>query len=828
MAKHSPSDEGNEIDLQTENLETTLQKLQDLKTGETPSGDIMKLKRLVLIFKKKYKQALEELSQKERSQSANVKETDGKLQEAIEDNAALIEQQAHLKNLLLKEKEQTLELSRRIEQKEQENDELKRLGALSGSNTLEGDGSKQEIERLKQKLTEAEELSYQLEKQKRRYEEVLRDRTYSEEGVAAAAIEERWKKEFESLKEKSFLLEKEYKEKLWLQKEELQLAKQEAALLKEKSRPSEKSQNLSHPEVERKLAASRQEKEAVELQKLHLKEEISLLQEELLAVKAELTHAKLHAIGAKESDVPIRNLNSLKEEIRAQRLRIEQLMKVISERERRISELQKYEFSFKKVTEINQQYEKEAASLKVSLSEMKEQKDSLEKESNEAHVHSRQLTLAVDHLRGKCEELKLDCKTFQTEFEKAEAQVFEMKEEASLLKEKQEELKKALVSSEAAAQENLTELKLTTSELERIQRDCQYLETQVKRQADSLMEVSQKLQKAEDEKQQLKNELSQTQAVSTSLQKELEMMKQTLVKGLKEARDIKQYYQSLANEKSAVLQKTTLMQQHIRELTEELKGRDRSLEDLQKQLEESREELHNADLKIAREKERNKEQIHEIELRDESLASFAEQIKTMQAKLKAVEDGSKEKESSAVEAKQQFAKKAREAQLLSDANVEMKLSLSKHQEALIERQAKINEAQATLEAAKEQIKKLQDQIGQMEKKYFKAHERLQEVEAQNKELKKVEQKHAQMQQLLANISSVVGSPIGLTQPYGLMPESVKPGIAPAADLGRKPDFKEYEEPESRKEKKASPAFDDQSLFDPKQPPSKLKKDLFEQ
>jgi len=399
--------------------------------------------------------------------------------------------------------------------------------------------------------------------------------------------------------------------------------------------------------------------------------------------------------------------------------RIEQLMKVINERERRIVELQRYEFSFKKVSDINQQYEKEAASQKLMIQELKAKYETLEAAHNESSAHSIQLERAVEHLRGRYEEAKLEAKNLEQDFQEAQTQI--------------------------------------------------------------------------------------------------EEMKQTLVRGLKEAKDIKQYYQNLANEKSAAIQKTFYMQEHVKELNEEIKKKDKSLE-------EFREKMHRMELdklefekKIEAEREKHKNYEWEIQEQEESLFSFAEQIKTMQAKLKTAEESCILKDASVIEAQQQFAKKAREVAKLSEINEEQAGLIAKLQNEVMEAKIKTDEAHGTLESKTEQFKAMQHQITVAEQKYFQVQEKLLEIESQNRELRKIEEKHQQTQALLASLGAVVGSPIGLTQPIGLVSSSVKAPVSPTSISVPKTKETVFHVPE-----KAESLFDFQ---DP--PPSKFKRDLFE-
>jgi chromosome segregation ATPase len=746
-----------------------------------------------------------------------------------------------LKGLLLNTKNEVLKLTKKIDHYHLENDtlqrELKRLSGLLTSTVADAEVLKHQNDALIQKLEHAEEASYNLDKQKRQYEMILGNLNAKEveSGQNREALES-FKAALETLEKDKLQNEKEYKEKIWLLKEELSLLKEELGHAKFRLESTENTSEKTNSIVENlqfQLIEAKREKETFEEQSNSLTEALQKSQQELEYAKRQVNHTSqipLSKNNPDNSDNDKSDIKKLREENHKQRGRIEQLMKVINERERRVSELQRYEFSFKKVTEINQQYEKETILQKLVVQELKEQKEALQNALKDAQEHSVQLERAVEHLRGKSEEVKLDAKSFQEEFQKAQIHIEELREEGTKYKEQREELQRCLLQSQERNNVIEDEIKHLIVQLEQAKKDFHRQINTISSQSEKLKETEALLAKATEGREQLQQELTQKSKQLSTIEYELEMMKQTLVKGLKEAKDIKQYYQNLANEKSAALQKTTHMQQHIKELSEEIKRRDKMLEEVQAKFEAANADLSELEKNLLRERALHKEYDHELKVREESLSSFAEQIKVMQSKLKSAEDESQEKEIGIVEAQQQFAKKVREMSQLTEANEDLKRQMTRLQDDLIDAKARASESHSSLEANLEQLRKMQEHVSGTEKKYFRTYERLQEVEAQNKELKKLEQKHHQMQQLLANISSVVGSPVGLTQPYGMIPEGSKPPVAPIADLGKKPEMKMSTETEQKKEKRSSSpqVSEDQSLFDQQNPSPKLKKDLFEQ
>ncbi len=270
---------------------------------------------------------------------------------------------------------------------------------------------------------------------------------------------------------------------------------------------------------------------------------------------------------------------------------------------------------------------------------------------------------------------------------------------------------------------------------------------QSKRMIESLTEVKEKLNR---DTESLKDE-------NGKLKEELTGMKETMVRGLREARDIKQYYQNLINDKTAVLQKNSLIQKTLEEARQENKLREQELEALKNEIAASK--TQRQELKRVLDQE-----LREKKEREENISTLADQIQAIKKEMQKYQNLLKEKEDGLLEAKQHLAKKMRESSHLTETLEDKNRQIAKLQDDLSVAKGKTAETLAALETHQGQIQKIQDQIGVWEEKYFRTYERLQDAEAQNRELKKIEEKHQQLQLLLNNLGGMLGQPVGLTQP----------------------------------------------------------------
>ena len=122
-------------------------------------------------------------------------------------------------------------------------------------------------------------------------------------------------------------------------------------------------------------------------------------------------------------------------------------------------------------------------------------------------------------------------------------------------------------------------------------------------------------------------------------------------------------------------------------------------------------------------------------------------------------------------AQQHLAKKVKETALLTEKVGELQISLKDHEQALELQKTLATQLQASVDLYQRQEKKWQDQlhdalkgtetqVAKWEEKYFRMYDKLQESEARVRKLEELEKKHQQMQHLLKNLGSFMGSSLG--------------------------------------------------------------------
>ena len=158
-------------------LEDKLAKLQQEKSDEHEETDVLKLKRALLIFKKKYQRALQDLSKAEPSKDIGVLEQ--KLNDAANEQKALIEQQQTLKKILKDDRARLKKLQEKYNYTikrlnvyeaailEKSNNQTASTDVLEISKSLEKDKkNKEQIEELKRKIEEKERQIKELQNYK--------------------------------------------------------------------------------------------------------------------------------------------------------------------------------------------------------------------------------------------------------------------------------------------------------------------------------------------------------------------------------------------------------------------------------------------------------------------------------------------------------------------------------------------------------------------------------------------------------------------------------------------------------------------------------------
>lgn len=163
---------------------------------------------------------------------------------------------------------------------------------------------------------------------------------------------------------------------------------------------------------------------------------------------------------------------------------------------------------------------------------------------------------------------------------------------------------------------------------------------------------------------------------------------------------------------------------------------------------------------------------NQIESLNAQVANLARSLSDLEEALEQTQSEKTEQESRLRVAQQHLAKKVRETTILSEKNEEYRLKILEMEQTLEQTRSKTLELQTTLDREsqhqkqmadqyQESIKAIEGQGAKWEQKYFEIHQRWQEVESRNKELKRLEDRFNKMQQALSHLSSIMGTSMNM-------------------------------------------------------------------
>lgn len=163
-----------------------------------------------------------------------------------------------------------------------------------------------------------------------------------------------------------------------------------------------------------------------------------------------------------------------------------------------------------------------------------------------------------------------------------------------------------------------------------------------------------------------------------------------------------------------------------------------------------------------------KEQEQHLNLQREELTELNHEKEQMVQEIHQLRSLLEENEIRLKMAQQHLAKKVKEVAILTEKTEEQQSSLVEHQQMLETARTQLSHLQTNMELYQKQEKRLQEQlhealkstenqVSKWEEKYFRMYDKWQESEERIRELKKFEEKHLQMQSLLANLGNFMGS-----------------------------------------------------------------------
>ncbi len=162
-----------------------------------------------------------------------------------------------------------------------------------------------------------------------------------------------------------------------------------------------------------------------------------------------------------------------------------------------------------------------------------------------------------------------------------------------------------------------------------------------------------------------------------------------------------------------------------------------------------------------------KEQDHQLAEKGDQCLLLMQEKAVAEAHIQELRSLLDESESRLKVAQQHLAKKVKEAAILTEKVESQQTNLDDALQGSEALKNQINQLQANMDIYQKQEKRLQDQLHEAlkgtesqvtkwEEKYFRMYDKWQESENRIRELKKFEEKHHQMQSLLANLGSFMG------------------------------------------------------------------------
>lgn len=214
------------------------------------------------------------------------------------------------------------------------------------------------------------------------------------------------------------------------------------------------------------------------------------------------------------------------------RQRLEKLGQVVLEKEKKISELQRYEYSFRKINEQKHALDASGDASREHLRELQSEKERLGRELEKSLQHTVQLDRTIHFLRERQEEAQLEINQYQDELNKAHALIAEFSEKTHCAVNTQQEFDDKISQERLAKEEALEEVKSLYSQFEVLKK----MLAEAKLKSDNIaaeragFEAS--LQKLKQE------EINKVLATQSETEGHLKIAQQHLAKKVKETSDL--------------------------------------------------------------------------------------------------------------------------------------------------------------------------------------------------------------------------------------------------------------------------------------------------
>lgn len=279
------------------------------------------------------------------------------------------------------------------------------------------------------------------------------------------------------------------------------------------------------------------------------------------------------------------------------------------------------------------------------------------------------------------------------------------------------------------------------------------------------------------QKEQLNKELEESQQHAQQLERVIRFLRERQEEAQLETNQFRDEFQKSQvhmNEQTEVLKAAEKRSQELELALEQEKGArndvSEELQTLYSQFETLKKMLAEANEKLSLKSNQEAEKNEIISTLTSERARLETALNQMTDSFQSAQSAFDEVEARLKMAQQHLAKKVKETSDLNDRIHSQDLILQDLQNQLNLSRARIAEQQQIMETQFQQEKRLQDQlieasksaesiVTKWEEKYFKVYEKWQDNELKLKDLKKVEEKFVQMQNILSNIGGLFGPPL---------------------------------------------------------------------
>lgn len=405
----------------------------------------------------------------------------------------------------------------------------------------------------------------------------------------------------------------------------------------------------------------------------------------------------------------------------------------------------------------------EIAALKAEIATWKKRYEEARQQQPASSTKEAQLERVVAFLRNKADQMELEQKELLKKIESLETQTAQTPQNDERLQELEEELSalqaqlESLCKMSKAKDEQKQLLEKTAAEqLELIGTLNRELESQRQMVTGSLQEFKEERRKKEEQDHQriiaLEAEIAQERSMKSDGFHTLEEREKTLefIRAQLESK------QKEADDTFKKLQEQLIAHQELVQFTEELKVKMQKAEDLRRQAQDALSQRES-----------------QVESLNAQVANLARSLSDQEETAQQAMSERTEQESRLRVAQQHLAKKVRESTLLAEKNEEIRLKAAELEASLENAKNKQLELQTALDSEANHQKRLQEQYhetlkshesqtARWEARYLEIHQRCQDLESRNRELRYLEERFNKMQQAISQLSAIVGSPHPLT------------------------------------------------------------------